>query len=66
VNGIRGHLFSVIEAASIQGGPGEGRANPVTQARRFKVAEKAVRLVAPEEWPRLAPLFSLQHRLPVE
>ncbi len=55
VNHIRGHLHSVFEAARVQGGPWEGRPNPIAGARRFKVGEKAVALVTPDEWPRLAP-----------
>jgi integrase len=51
---IRGHLHGVFEAARQQGGPWEGRENPVTAARRFKVPEKAIQLVTPAEWPRFA------------
>jgi integrase len=51
---VRGHLHSVFEAGRVQGGPWEGRANPVNDARRFKVAEKSVQLITPAEWPLLA------------
>ncbi len=52
---VRGHLHSVFEAARVQGGPWEGRPNPVEGARRFKPPEKAVNIVAPAEWPLLEP-----------
>lgn len=51
---VRGHLHAVYEAARVQGGPWEGRENPVTAARKFKVAEKATEIVTPAEWPLLA------------
>ena len=52
---IRGHLHSVFEAARVQGGPWEGRPNPVGDARRFKVPEHGVQIVTPAEWPQLEP-----------
>ncbi len=55
LNHIRGHLHAVFEEARKQGGPWEGRVNPVTAARKFKVAEQSTEIVTPAEWPLLAP-----------
>ena len=51
---IRGHLHAVYEASRVQGGPWEGRENPVTAARKFKVPEQFTTIISPAEWPVLA------------
>ncbi len=55
VKHLRGYLHVVFEAARVQGGPWEGRSNPVAGARRFKPPEHAVSIITPAEWPLLEP-----------
>lgn len=54
---IRGHLHAVFEAARVQGGPWEGRPNPVEAAWRPKIPEHQVQIITPAEWPLLEPFI---------
>jgi integrase len=55
ISHIRGHLHAVFEAARVQGGPWEGRPNPVKDVRCPRPHERQTQIIAPEEWPVLEP-----------
>jgi integrase len=55
VQHIRGHLHGVFEVARVQGGPWEGRPNPVEGSWRPKPRERQVQIITPAEWPALEP-----------
>lgn len=55
VKHIRGHLNAIFEAARVQGGPWEGRPNPVPEARQLRPPEKSIQVITPAEWPLLEP-----------
>ena len=65
VGHIHGHLHAVFEAARVQGGPWEGRPNPVAAAEKPRRRQKQVHIIGPDEWPALAPELPGRWRGPV-
>jgi len=65
LNHLRGYLYTIYSEAQREGGPWEGRRNPVEGVPRYKVVVKPKKILLYDEWERVIVEVPLEWRGPV-